>query len=203
MQIGLSKLPTPPATIRSNQNSILEITLLLIIAGVFYYFLVSPKKAEIETKNATIVSLEAQSKLYTVDNDKIKKLSADLKKNRENFKKLDQALPLNSKITSVYLLFEELSARSAVTINDINISADSDVVVAADKEKLADPFKGTRSLGTMLASFSVNAKFDSFQTFLNQLENSGRIININSIEVTSSQEDRLTFRVSANIYYYE
>jgi Tfp pilus assembly protein PilO len=103
----------------------------------------------------------------------------------------------------LYILLDSLTQSSGVTVGEISIVDKGEAIYANDKNLASDPYKVKRNLRKFSGSLYVLGSYDQLQTFLNQLEQSGRIINITGIEIGREQEGRLSLRATIEAYSYE
>jgi Tfp pilus assembly protein PilO len=114
---------------------------------------------------------------------------------------LDQAIPLNSNTIRLQLLIQSLAQSVGVAVGDINVTGDPSGVVAGDMALLANPYGVSRSVKTMSGTISVSGSFDQLQTFLKKLENSGRLIDVDSLAIDQGSSDGLNLKLTFKAYY--
>ena len=71
-----------------------------------------------------------------------------------------------------------------------------------NKEVLAKPYESNRSLITTNVTVSVGGSIDQFKNFLTLLETSGRILDVESFTVNSSEGD-VRYNLKLLTYAYE
>jgi Tfp pilus assembly protein PilO len=197
---SFNSIPVPK---KNQNNSIFELVLLVVVVALIYFFLVKPKQEELTAIKSQKITLASQHEKVEDDKNKLISLVDALQSNQDTIAKLDVALPLNSKITLMYIMFRKIAEHATVTVNDLTVNAKGDGLVAGDKALLADPFKKQRSLGKATVSMSVSGTFSAFQNFLKQMEENGRIIDVTSIEVASNGTETLQFQLNLETYFYE
>ncbi len=116
------------------------------------------------------------------------------KKNRitqEQIDKLEKMVPSN--IDNIRLIIEigKIAQGKNLTVRNVNIGV-----------KPTDSIGQDSSLyGTLPLSFSVTAPYTTFLSFLSDLENNLRIIDITGISFSSSDNGTYDFTVSLNTYW--
>jgi len=192
----ISSMPT-------RQHTVFEIIMLVIVSALLYWFIISPKQAKLDALTLGSGELSAEFSSLEDNERKFNKAVADMKAHPEEIADLDEALPLDNRVTKLHLALENLTQSSGMTVGDISISYKSDVVISGDKEQLASPFKVTRKLQKMITALDVTGTYDQFQGLLQKLEQSGRILTITSMEASPTADQLLNFKISLEAFYYE
>ena len=185
------------------QHTIFEVILLVVVCGLFYWFLIAPKSSALGKLNDNAAALQKESDQLTENKMKLQKAIADLKAHPEEVAELDEALPLDNRVTKLYIALSDLTSHSGMTVGDIGIATPNDAAMAGDTSLLADPYKNPRSLQKLVTSLDALGTFDQFQALLQQLENSGRLINITGRSVAAGKDALLDFKINLEAYYYE
>jgi Tfp pilus assembly protein PilO len=187
--------------IKSPRGYIVESVLLIIIGGLFWWFMVVPKQASVSDEAAKFNALSSQEEKISAASDTLQKLIADLDTNRQQIVQMDQALPLSDTVPRLHLLIDGIVQSSGVTVGSLNISgSNANDVIAGNKALLSNPFGSTRSLKTYFVAMSVNGSFDQIMALLQKLENSGRIMDITSLGLTASGSGVLTLQINLSVY---
>lgn len=192
------KLPTQ---IVEKKNSLIEVFLLLVVCGLFFKYLIMPKQAALEIMQAESAVLQTKADSTAGLLKKLQDLTNNLNKYPKEFSELDQALPLDGKAYKLQLLLETLAQSVNVTIGSINIGETKEDAWAGNREVLDNPFKGSRALGKLTGSIYVFGSYDQITAFLEKLQNSGRIVNINSIGMESGKDGALNLQITFESYY--
>ena len=204
MDLHLSKNEfTSPVKNQTTQHTAFEVILLIIIVGLFYWFIVLPKKSSVDDLGSQYKTLQDQQALLLGNKEKLAKAIADMKSHPQMVKEMDEALPLDNRVTKLYIALESLTQDSGMTVGNINISFNGTEPMAGNKELLANPYGAKRTLHTLTTSLHVSGSFDQFQALLQKIESSGRLINMTSLNITAGKDDALDFSVNLEAYYYE
>lgn len=193
----------PPLQKKTTQFSILEVIFLFFVLALFYWFVVMPKANLLKS---ALSQLEIKKEEQNKAENNLKNIQESIRvlgAHQKDIIKLDEALPLDSRNTKLYILIDSLAQSSGVTIGDINIVDTGEIIYADNKELIKDPFKAKRSLKKFTGNIHVLGSYEQLQGFLNQMEESGRIINVNSIEIGREQEGVLSLRAIIEAYSYE
>lgn len=187
----------------SLQFSLTEVFLLIVLIGLFSWFLVLPKWDAYALQKEKSIQL-------TEDKNKIEGQASDLKdsiqvmeKNKESFSKLDEALPLNTYPTTLYILFDEMTQTADVVIRNLSIDDRQDRVFASDKEMQKNPYKIPRNVKKVSGSLEASGDFAKLQAFLEKIEKTNRLIKVTSVEYEREQGDKLLMRIIFETYSYE
>ncbi len=184
------------------RGSLFEFGLLVVMAGLFYWFVLSPKLQKVELARTQTVDLEKESEVLTQQKLKLDKLVNDLETSKQDISKLDQALPLNPRTTNLYILTESLVQSSGMAINNLAINNVDQDIVAGQDELLKNPFGVERKVKKMTATFGVTGTFPQFLALLTKLENSSRLFDIESLSIEPSADGLLDFRMAFTSYYF-
>jgi Tfp pilus assembly protein PilO len=186
---------------KSSRNSLFEVGLLIIICVLFTWFILLPKKGVVDEKNSNLAKVQEQQKQMANQLAKLQNLIISLQPNSRNIANLDKAIPLEGNAIRLQLLIQSLAQSAGVTVGNINISSKSNAVVAGDTALLANPYGTERKLQTMDGTIYVIGSFNQLQALLKKLENSGRLINVSSMEINQGSEGALNMTLSFKAYY--
>lgn len=190
-----------PAQMTTGSRSyIIEIVLLVIVSILFYWFIVTPKNADLAAKKTVLEAYKKEQSTISGNLDILNKLAAQLKSNSAEIAKLDEAIPLDGKNTNLQLLIQELAQSAGVTVSDINIS-NRVGVVAGDTKLLQDPYGATRTLQKFTGTAFVVGSFLQLENFLKKMESSGRLIQISSVEMQAGSDGGINLNITFNAYY--
>ena len=184
------------------RNPMLQAILIIIVVALFGWFIVLPKNTQVKDKTDQLATLEAQSQSLQSDMEAVNKLVAQLETSKDEVKLIDEALPLSNRPTKIALLLEEYARSSGMSVAQISIGDVDKAIAAGNKEELAKPFEANRSLVTTDVTVSVGGSVDQFKNFLTLLETSGRILDVESFTVNSS-EDTIRYNLKLLTYAYE
>ncbi len=190
-----------PPQIQSARNSILEITLLVVICSLFTWFVVLPKLAEYNTKKDLLSTIKESQNKMADDLQIMRTLASDLKVHQKDVQILDDALPLDGKALYLEFLVRQLAESSGVILGDLNVNSKSNAVIAGDTTLLANPYKVTRSLQKLSGNAFVTGTLAQLVNFLKKMENSGRLLQVSALEISSAQAGSLGMRLTFDSYY--
>lgn len=197
----IPKLKISPALVRS-KSTWAEVFLLLIVIFLGYWFLVSPKKAEVATQDNQLQDLQKQEVDLEKNLDTLRLLANELKTHTTQLGQLDEGLPLSGNSTELEMLIDNFAQDTGLTVNDVNVTSKGDYVVAGDTKVLADPYGISRSLQKLQATVSVNGNFDNLEAFMKKIETSGRLMDVTSFSINPSSDNTLQLQMFIDSYYY-
>ncbi len=207
MAISIPQIHTP---VRSSlpqkasvRYSMIEVVLLIVVIGLFYWFIAKPKIAELSVQQAKLESVQSEQQALAGNLKKLKGLVAQLKSSPDKVKLLDEAMPLHGKTTDVETLIDYLAKSSGVSIADISATTKNDLVAAGNKEVLKDPYAVKRTLQKITAEANVMGTYDQLVSFMKKLEQNGRVLNANAMELRTGDEGQLNLRLTIETYFYE
>ncbi|HMR55419.1 MAG TPA: hypothetical protein PKD34_02395 [Candidatus Doudnabacteria bacterium] len=184
------------------RNPILQAVLMIVIIVLFGWFILSPKYASTNETKDKLSQVKSQRANLEADQQELNRLIAQLETSEEDIRILDEAVPLSGRPTQIAILIETFARNSALLVEQLNISGLEEAIASGDKAMLADPYKPGRELRTIEVTVEVTGNTEQFRNFLQLLEQSGRIIDVESLLVTS-EEDVTSFSVRLKTYAFE
>ncbi len=202
MNLNFSQPPAIgiPNQLKPYRNPFIEITLLIIVSSIFGWFIILPKKADVETQKAHLLVVREEESQTSVKLATLRKLVATLEANQSKVSDLDDAIPLDGNTINLRFLIESLAKSVGATIGDISLASRSGLS-AGDKKLLANFYGTNRTLQKIGGSIYVIGSFEQLQAFLQKLETSGRIIDVTDLGLDSGSEQGLNMRLSITSYY--
>lgn len=188
--------------LKASSHSLFEVFLLIIFIGLFYWFIVMPKKHTLDTVSQQLSKTQQDQKALAASVDKLRDLIAQLHAHYQDFDRLDQALPLDGSAIRFELLLKSLGQASGVILGDVGINGDNGGVAAGNKALLDKPFNVQRTVHNLTANVSAVGNYDQLTLFLQKLEQDARIINITSLTISGYNANQLSLRASLEAYYY-
>jgi Tfp pilus assembly protein PilO len=186
----------------SSQGKIFEAVLLLIIAILFYFFMVGPKRGELAAADAQYQTLQSQQNGLANTKAQLQKAISDLNSHPQEVADMDEALPLDNRVTKLYIALDSLTQNSGMTVGNISVAFNGGTDMAGNKALLADPYAVQRTVQTLTTTLQVTGSFEQFQALLQKLENSGRLINITGLNITPVPGGSFNFGLNLEAYYY-
>ncbi len=186
---------------RFSRNSLFEVGLLVIICILFVWFILLPKKAEVDQKNADLAKVQDQENKIASQLTTLQSLINSLPSNSQNIVTLDQVMPLDGNAIRLQLLIQSLAGSVGVTVGSLNVSPAPGGMITGNAALLANPYGVTRSLQTMNGSLYVIGSFGQLQALLKKLENSGRLIDVDTMEIGQGIIGNLTMTLTFKAYY--
>ncbi|MFA5991441.1 MAG: hypothetical protein WC794_04310 [Candidatus Doudnabacteria bacterium] len=186
---------------KSFRNPMIEVVLLLIACGLFYWFMIMPKSAEITKQKAILSQTQADEKKIAGTVAELKKMVAKLSVNPKEIANLEEAMPLNGNVLRFRMLLENLSQSVGLSVSAVSVSNNSDEPWAGNKELLANPFGVPRSIQRLNATISVIGTYGQIVAFLDKLQTNGRVINVSSVNISSSENDNISIMLNLDSYY--
>jgi len=175
-------------------KNLMPLIFILVSVGIFVFF-VDPQYKQIKE-----VNLEIE------DNKELIDTANELRSERDSLQeqyneigesdraKLHKILPDTIDNVRLILYINNIAKGSGIAITNIGVKENS------QKEgKLTDSSGG--SYGTIGINFSVSAKYEVFKLFMQKLENSMRLVDIQSFSVSAGDGLFYNFNVAMNTYW--
>lgn len=193
-------VPTP----KNDRNHFIEIGLLAIIIVLFSWFVLKPRFIAFSVNKKELNKLQEDQKMIAQNKEKLLALIKDLDGQPQASATLDEALPLESRITTVAVLADSLAKANGLQVATMSLDGaeTSKTVVAGQKEVLADPFEAQRKLNSATILMTTSGTLEQFVGFLNALENSTRIVDVQTIDISPQETEELLFKVKIKGYTF-
>jgi Tfp pilus assembly protein PilO len=188
---------------QGSHNALFEAVLLVVICGLFAWFIILPKNSEVGQKQASYDALSKQEQGIAAKAADLNDQLSALHLSNDKISELDEALPLDGDVIKPRLLLQKLADDSGVTVGNMSITSKPGEIAAGNVDLIKDPFAPTvtRSAQTMSAAVFVLGDFGQLQTFLQALENNGRLMNVNDFLISQDSQGKLNMRVTLDMYY--
>jgi Tfp pilus assembly protein PilO len=184
-------------------NLITPVILIIISAAIFFGY-VDPnyRGQNLSSGNRSIQSLQAehdqyQEALNNTTNIRMKR-DALIQKRGEispaNLERLEQLLPDNIDNIKLVIDMNQIGKDHNLVLRGIKLNNSS----GTGTDKIGED---NNKYGTVKLSFSVNASYDNFQNFLNDLEKSLRLVDIVDLSVIGNDTGLYDFSVSLKTYW--
>jgi Tfp pilus assembly protein PilO len=161
-----------------------------------------PKYQSLSSSKQTLKDAKASLQNLQGDKSTLSNLEAKLKSSSTDVTLLDEALPLDTRTSRIYIMVDSLVKASGMTLANIGVEIPTNAIAAGDTKLLADPLASPRKLESIPINVSITGTMDQFVNFLKQLEASSRIIDVEAIEVGAGQGPLLNFRLKLKTYSY-
>jgi uncharacterized membrane-anchored protein YhcB (DUF1043 family) len=195
-------------------KNITSIIVIIVAVGVFFFFIdpqykqVKQLQAEIDQNNKII---DIANKLDSRKDELSNKFNQISKLEKEELEKL-----LPDTVDNVRLIIDmnNIAEKFGIVIRDISIDTKDSPKTETKKtvsqksnfdgvlEENSIKYVDTSKIGVISFSFSVSAKYEVFLDFLKQLEESLRLVDIRSIEVSRGATSAFyDYRVTLDTYW--
>lgn len=183
-------------------NPIIQVILFAIVLVLFSWFLLKPKLSRSIEYRSKLKAAQAQMAGIEQDKADLNRLVAELQSSDSDVAKVDEALPLNGRVSKAYVLLDSLVRSSGMTLTLISADDTSKAISAADKSMLENPYQSGRELHTITLSTNISGTMEQFKNLLELLETNSRVLDIESVDVVGG-EPLTKFRISVKAYSYE
>lgn len=183
-------------------GSVFEIGVLIAISVLLYMYLLGPKLTEYHERQDAFQGLEKQYTDLQKQEQVFRNLQTQMRDKTESVALLDSTLPLNDKLTRVYILVNHLAGSAGINAASIAVQPDSSVPAAGDKAVLNAPFASPRRLATVPVTVSGTGTIEQLNGFLRLLETSTRIFDVTTVEISQGKDDQLIFKVALQGYSF-
>jgi Tfp pilus assembly protein PilO len=187
-------------------NFILPLILILSSIGIFFGYVDTTYKGggsfvEGKIETYSIKKLKGEYEIYQkalYDANEVKQRFNDLtgQKNsipKQDKEKLEKLLPDNVDNIKLIVEFNEIAQKRRLSLKNMSVVgfAKSTDTIGPDKT----PY------GVLSLKFSVNTTYETFLSFVDDLERNLRLVDITDISFTSSDTGFYDFNVSLNTYW--
>jgi hypothetical protein len=181
--------------------------IILIILAVGLYFTVTTNILA----EAKIVKLSNDEYKTAIDNakrliDVRDKVILDYNKlSVENRAKLDKIIPKNVDNIRLIIEMNDIAYRKGLPLKNVNVSISSASPEDATQDQSIDPGANSEVASPVLdkakINFDVDATYQQFISFLQTIESNLRIMDVDSLSVTTSEDGVYNWKVSLTTYW--
>lgn len=182
-------------------SPVLQSVLMIIVIVVFGWFVLQPKYDSISAQKQEYEAIKSQQTTLEDDQEQLNKLIRQLENSEDEIKLLDEAVPLDTRATEIAVLLESYSRSAGLLVTQLNVEGLNKFVSAGDKELLKNPYGANRELVTATTQLVISGNIEQFKNFLQLLETSGRLADVENLEVSDSPEGTV-FRVRVKTYAF-
>lgn len=176
------------------------IILFLAISALLFFAQTSPHFDDVKIlkkeKQALDEALQYSRELQALRDDFLNKYNAI---SREDIGRLNKIIPSEISSGEIITLFEDRVKNRGLLLKKIDINEkktaqDSSLDLSVPMGSPPPPFR------TINLSLYISGSYDSFLLFLEDLENSLRVIDIDQIDFSSGMSDVIEFKITARTY---
>lgn len=181
-----------------------EIVMLIIFIVLVGWYLIKPKYSELGKRKVELAQVEADKKKLQDTEDLIVKLHSDLQKaeNKDSITLLDEAVPLESRTTRIYILLENLVKNSGMALGSMSIEPLTSLGSPGTAGSKVPVFEGNRKLATYTISLNLTGGMQQFNDLLKILENNPRLFETTSIDIGGQDSSQLSIKLVVNSFAY-
>ena len=187
-------------------NPVVQIVLLLIVLVLFSWFVLKPKIGQTLERRTEIKNAQLQLSNIEADQADLDRLVNDLNQASDKVAAIDEALPLEGRVSKVYLMIDSYVRSSGMSLAIISADNSTDIIAAGDKDALQNPYEPGRTLYTTTLTSSVTGTMEQFKNLLELIETSSRVLDVSSVEIVSGGNldgSGTKFRITVKAYAYE
>lgn len=191
-------------TVHKERNNLFEILLLAVVIIVFSWFALKPKVIALAVKNQELKTLETQASMIDQKKQDLGTLVQKMESSKLTFDLLDEALPMNSRATSLMVLVDSLAKTNGLSVSAVSVDGTelAKTIAAANKPALADPYGVERKLNNETVLLTSSGTLDQFMGFLNAIENSTRLLDVQTIDISTNEDNILSYKVKVRGYTF-
>ncbi len=170
------------------------IPILFFFAFSFSVYFILPEYAEFKDLKAQVSEKEADLELKKSYFSNLKKISDDLEKEQEALEKIDSALPKEISLASLLNFFQIKASESGLIVETLG-----QVSIPSEKKKTGE----TETKGKIQESYftiTLVGSLPSFESFLQSVESSARLVEVENISLQESEEELLEFVLLTKVY---
>lgn len=183
-----------------NNSRILPLIALATAAGIFFAYVkptwsgpIAAAKSAIELDKSALAAAEE----YTIRQNALAAERANI--DPGNLEQLTALLPDSVDNVGIILDLNALAARSGLSLANIDV-----VVADTDAKKSGSgalPTSAANPVGSINISLTALGTFAAFQTFLEGLERSARLLDVQDIAVKGSDTGVYTYQIILRLYW--
>lgn len=187
---------------KAASNPVFQIILVLIVLVLFSWFIFRPQLAKFNESRAEVATAEEQLNKVETDRRELNRLINELQASPDEITIVDEALPLNGRISKANVLLDTLVQTSGMSLAVISADDVVQTIDAGDKDVINNPYQPGRTLHTITINASVTGTMEQLKNLLELIETNGRLLDVDSLQILGGSE--LTkFRLTIKAYSYE
>jgi Tfp pilus assembly protein PilO len=172
----------------------------LVVAGVAFYFYIDPTYTGIQDLRKEEATLNAAlSRALELQATRDQLLSRYNTFAPDDLARLEKLLPDHVDNVRLALDMDSLAAQYGMRIRNVSIEKVDEKKPKPRQTQTVGPDE--RTYESMVLSFTVTGQYDTFRTFLKDLEQSLRLVDIESLSFSSSEVGIYDFTVSLRTYW--
>jgi hypothetical protein len=185
-----------------NASNLFQGISIVIVLVLFSWFLIRPWMAKTIESRGKLKSAQKELSSIEADQMELNRLVTELHSSPEDVALVDEALPLNGRISKVYVLLDNLVRTSGMTMAVLSSEDSQSIISAGDKPVLAHPFQPGRKLHTIEIAASITGTMEQLKNLMQLMETNGRVLDVETLQVIGG--DPVTkFRMTVKAYAYE
>jgi len=166
--------------------------------------MVAPASQSLGEKQEQVKQANVALKDIEENNTALQSLVASINdpENQVKIESLDQALPVDDRVSKLHVMFDQIVRASGMTLANVTISQGETGAAAGEKDEVDDPFKNERKQKVVNVTLGVTGSIEQGVGLLHLIETNPRIIDVEALDVTSDGSGTLSFRLKLKLYYY-
>ena len=154
--------------------SILILMIALAGAALFTW----PKYQELNFLNENVKVKEVELRSKTEYFDDIKRISEELKAYEESLAKISSALPADPFLPATFNFLQNAASQAGLILGEVAVGS---ITTLDDKPVIGAEAAGPRAVRAMHLSIALAGSYEALKSFLAEVEQSARIIEIKDI----------------------
>lgn len=184
------------------------VPLLILVTAVGGYFLVLPKYKDAKVNKQMLQIKQDEVELKEAQLLSVEELLSSWKKNKEELKILDDALPDAPRVPELLVDIESLANASGLLISNLLLTIPPAAEVAKDQsqqKKIEGLLNSTDNLIPLQIILTLKGDYPGVKSFLTNLEQNLRLIDVFSLNFAAVQTETesQTFVLKLQTYYYK
>jgi Tfp pilus assembly protein PilO len=160
--------------------------------GAIYFLL--PKFGELKNLKDEVAKSETRFAEKQKEFLNLQKISAELENYKESLTKINTALPQEISLADLLNFFQGKASSSGLIIKAINqTTSPQPIGKEEEKTKLQENYFSLSLVGSLA----------SFEEFLKNVENSARLIEVETVSIEEAGEGLLEFNLLVKVYSYQ
>lgn len=183
----------------SKSEKILIGILLAALIGYFYYqYIISPAMNKIQTANTNITNYKTELtelKILATSNIKLEESLKDLKTKQTEYISI---IPESERNPQIIRDIKVISDNSKIAITSITFGKGVEYKLAVDPKAPAAQATSVKPM-TVPVNMAISGDYNSIMNFIKSLEDSSRITQVDSVNVTSSAAPTASTATTTNL----
>jgi Tfp pilus assembly protein PilO len=183
-------------------TSLVYSALLVVAIILVAWFLIKPQWATVSQQQTTLRQLLADQQALANETQTLAQLVTTMQQATDDIALLDEALPIDARLTKIHVVLESLVQSSGMTLANIAVDSPDAVISAGNRSSQENLFAKKLHLQTAAVTLNLTGSLEQFVPLLQLMEQSSRVLDVESLDIAPTDDGSLSFHLKLKAYFY-